>query len=200
MPRLTFLLFVASLLLSSLVIGQTREDAARDDLGYGNRSRPAQDNEGGDIWYGAGATLGFSANQFSSLFRIGVAPMVGYKFNNFLSAGPRASVVYSRFSSDVFKDNSINWAVGLFARAKVFRSFFVHAEYSLLNEREVNPINGFWLDGRVVRAIPFLGGGINQGGGPGSAGFEFMVLFRLIQPDRINDAPYEIRSGFTYNF
>ena len=42
--------------------------------------------------------------------------------------------------------------------------------------------------------------GINQGGGPGSAGFEFMVLFRLTQPDRINDAPYEIRSGFTYNF
>ncbi|PPK88014.1 hypothetical protein CLV84_0977 [Neolewinella xylanilytica] len=207
MPRLASFLLLIGLLLSTLVSAQTREDAARDDLGYGSRGRTAQDTEAGQLWYGAGATIGFSANQFSNLFRIGVAPMVGYKFNNFLSAGPRVSVIYNRYHSDAFgsvdefTDNSFSWAAGLFARGKVFRSFFVHAEYSLLSEKDFYTApNGQLAENRTLRAIPYLGGGFNQGGGPGATGFEFLLLFRLTQPDRLNDAPYEIRSGFTYNF
>ena len=206
MPRFATLLLLFTLLLPALVSAQTREDTARDDLGYGSQRSTDRDSEGGDIWYGAGATLGFSANQFSSLFRIGVAPMVGYKFNNFLSFGPRVSLVYNRYHSeafgsvDEFTDNSLSWSAGLFARAKIYGSFFAHAEYSLLSEKDIFTLNGQLFEDRTLRAIPFLGAGINQGGGPGSTGFEFLVLFRLTQPERLNDAPYEIRSGLTYNF
>lgn len=206
MPRLPLLLLFLSLLCCTQLTAQTREDAARDDLGYGNSRRATQDSEAGQLWYGAGATIGFSANQYSSLFRIGLAPMVGYKFNNFLSFGPRISVVYNRYHSDAFgavdefTDGSFSWAAGLFTRAKIYRSFFVHAEYSLQSEKDIYNFNGSLVEDRITRAIPFLGAGINQGGGMGSTGFEFLVLFRLTQRDRLNDAPYEIRSGLTYNF
>ncbi|MGB3798165.1 MAG: hypothetical protein WA952_00040 [Lewinella sp.] len=202
MPRLYMFFLLIGLLLSSLSSAQTREDAARDDLGYGSARRaPAQDNEAGDLWYGAGATIGFSANQFSSLFRIGLSPMVGYKFNSIFSAGPRASLIYTRYNNDAIgTDNSITWSAGLFGRAKVYRSFFLHAEYSLLSEKDFGFFGSNQFGNRVTRAIPFLGGGINQGGGPGSAGFEFMILFRLTPREYANDTPYEIRSGFTYNF
>ncbi|WP_116106120.1 hypothetical protein [Lewinella sp. IMCC34191] len=202
MSRPYILLLFVSLLVSSLLSAQTREDAARDDLGYGSaRSRQVEDNQAGDLWYGAGATIGFSANQFSSLFRIGVSPMVGYKFNNIFSAGPRASLIYTRYNNDAIgTDNSITWSAGLFARAKVYRSFFLHAEYSLLSEKDYGFFGASQFGNRVTRAIPYLGGGINQGGGLGSAGFEFMILFRLTPREYANDTPYEIRSGFTYNF
>ena len=206
MPRYIRLLPLFLLLFSLALGAQTREDAARDDLAYGNRRGPAQDSEAGQLWYGAGATIGFSANQFTSLFRIGIAPMVGYKFNNFLSFGPRVSILYNRFHSEAFSggdeitDNSISWAVGLFGRAKIYRSFFAHAEYSLQSEKDLYYLGGTLIDDRVLRAIPYLGAGINQGGGMGSTGFEFLILFRLTPRDRPNDVPYEIRSGLTYNF
>jgi len=53
---------------------------------------------------------------------------------------------------------------------------------------------------RTTRAIPFLGGGLSQGGGPGAAGFEILILFRLSAADQIGDAPFEIRSGINFNF
>ncbi len=207
MRPLLLLLFV-SLLLPGLAGAQTREDQARDDLNYGDSRRQVL-SEGGDIWYGAGATIGFSANNFSSSFRIGLAPMVGYKLNNFVSVGPRVSIIYNHFRYDPgysipeFKEGYWTWAAGMFARAKVYRGFFVHAEYSLQSEVDFVPDNNSASGistNRYTQAIPFLGAGLSQGGGPGSTGFEILLLFRLSQRERLNDAPYEIRSGINYNF
>ena len=206
--RFLYSLLLAILLFPTLAEAQNTEDAARDDLRYGNNNRRTI-SEGGDIWYGAGATIGFSANTFSSSFRIGLAPMVGYKLNNFLSVGPRVSVVYNHFRYDVgrnlpeIRESYFTWSAGLFARAKVYRGFFAHAEYSLQSEVDFVPDNsstsGIRRD-RYTRAIPFLGAGLSQGGGPGATGFEILILFRLSQRERLNDAPYEIRSGINYNF
>ncbi|NJB86631.1 hypothetical protein GGR26_002408 [Lewinella marina] len=206
--RASFLLLLSLFLLSDFAHAQTREDQARDDLSYGGNARRVQENQGGDIWYGAGATIGFQANSYSSSFRIGVAPMAGYKVNNFLSVGPRVSLIYNAFRYDGgfngsdFRDKSLTWAAGLFTRAKIYRGFFAHAEYSLLSEKEFyqDPGTGNIADRRITRAIPFLGAGLSQGGGVGSTGFEILILFRVSQRERLNDAPYEIRSGINYNF
>ena len=202
MTRLLLLLLCACLFTA--LHAQTREDAARDELRYGSDARQAQTNESGAIWYGAGAQLGFQGGNNQSSFRIGIAPIVGYKFNNFLSAGPRVSVVYNSYRNDFFnfKDRSVSVTGGLFTRAKIYRGFFAHAEYSVVSEKEIfrDPQTGDLVSDRVIRAIPFLGAGLSQGGGIGASGFEFLILFRVTQRDRINDAPYEIRTGFNYNF
>ena len=201
-----FLLFLFCLLLVTTTFAQRREADAREDLRYGSRQRSKPTTEAGGIWYGASAQLGFAATRNESFFRVGLAPMVGYKFNNFLSAGPRVSLVYNSYSNDFngrdFKDNSFSYSGGLFVRAKVFRGFFLHGEYSLISEKEIfRDLNsGSLFSNRITRAIPFLGAGLSQGGGIGTGGFEFLVLFRLTQRERLNDAPYELRTGFNYNF
>ena len=204
----TLVLLCSLLCLGPCATAQiTSEDRARDDLRYGQRNdRSNRDDFSGQLWYGAGAQLGFQGGNNQSFFQIGVSPIVGYKLTNFLSVGPRGSLVYNNFAYDVRvasgaierqKENWIGWSAGLFTRAKIFQPFFAHVEYSLVSDQE------FFASGesrRETRAIPFLGGGISQGGGPGQGGFEFMVLFRLTPRDRLNDQPFEIRSGFNYNF
>jgi hypothetical protein len=200
-----FLLLFSCILLVTTVFAQRREADAREDLRYGSRQRSEPATEAGGIWYGASAQLGFAAGNNQSSFRIGLAPMVGYKFNNFLSAGPRVSLVYNSYRNNNFnpdfKDNSFSYSGGLFVRAKVFRGFFVHGEYSLISEKEIffSSSTGFFSN-RITRAIPFLGAGLSQGGGIGAGGFELLLLFRLTQRERLNDAPYEFRTGFNYNF
>ncbi|MEM1358002.1 MAG: hypothetical protein AAGF89_07380, partial [Bacteroidota bacterium] len=192
----------------SLVAQTSREREAREDLDYTSSSEErARDRGPGDfgsqLWWGTGAQLGFSATNNTSFFQIGLSPIVGYKINNILSVGPRGSLAYNSYKVEFFgggeqKENFITWSAGAFARAKVFAPFFVHAEYSLVNEREQNFNTGELQP--LTRAIPFLGGGISQGGGIGQAGFEILVLFRLSGADRINDSPFEFRSGFNFNF
>ncbi|MBK8844307.1 MAG: hypothetical protein IPO33_16470 [Saprospiraceae bacterium] len=41
------------------------------------------------LWYGGGVNLGFGADEFTSVFSLGLSPMVGYKFTPDFSMGPR---------------------------------------------------------------------------------------------------------------
>lgn len=201
--------FLLLLTFSLALSAQTsREQEAQDDLDYSNttndRNRGQAPGEfGSQLWWGTGAQLGFSASNNTSFFQIGLSPIVGYKINDILSVGPRGSIAYNAYKVEFFgggeqKEKYVTWSAGAFARAKVIFPFFVHAEYSLVNEREVNQLTGELQP--LTRAIPFLGGGISQGGGIGAAGYEILVLFRLSGNDRINDSPFEFRTGFNFNF
>jgi len=201
------LLLLCTFSLAVNAQGRTTEDEAKNDLDYYNSKNDRVRNDRGDtfgsnLWYGAGAQLGFQGGNNQSFFQIGLSPIIGYKLNNVISIGPRGSISYNSFkfataSGDV-TENFFTWSAGPFVRARVFGQFFAHAEYSLVNERQRNFQTGE-LDG-VTRAIPFLGGGISQGGGPGAAGFEILILFRLSGADRIGDSPFEFRSGLNFNF
>ncbi len=208
MPKfilLSLALFVMASL--SLVAQGTTEEEARDDLDYYNtendRVRVQRgDTFGSNLWFGTGAQLGFTGGNGTSFFQIGLSPIVGYKVNNFLSVGPRGSFSFNRYKEDfgngVFKRSFVTWSAGAFARAKVIFPFFVHTEYSLLNEVQNFDTNGDPV--RRTRAIPFLGGGISQGGGDGGVGYEILLLFRLSQADQIGDQPFEFRTGLNFNF
>jgi len=205
---LALLLFTVSFSLDAQ--NTEREKEATEDLDYYNTDNDRVRDERGDdfgsnIWWGTGAQLGFSSNGASSFFQIGLSPIVGYKVNNFLSVGPRGSFAYNSFKEDrgqgnpEFKSKYWTWSAGAFARGKVIFPFFVHAEYSL--ESEVLGFAGNGDPVRVTRAIPYLGGGISQGGGPGGgAGYEIMILFRLSSADRLGDSPYQFRTGINFNF
>lgn len=202
-----FLLLFCMLSFAANAQGRTTEDQAKDDLDYYNSDNDRAVNQRGDsfgsnLWFGAGAQLAFQGGNNQSFFQIGLSPIVGYKINNIISVGPRGSFSYNSFkfatnTGDV-TENFVTWSLGPFARAKVFGQFFVHGEYSLVNERQQNFQTGE-LEG-ITRAIPFLGGGLSQGGGIGAAGFEILILFRLNGGDRIGDSPFEIRSGVNFNF
>ena len=207
--------YLFALLLSFAFVpaatAQTTDEDARDDLDYYStrnqeRTRAARAPKFTDnLWYGTGAQLGFSSNGFSSFFNIGLSPIVGYKINNFLSVGPRASFSYNRYTQELgggneLKEGFFTYSVGPFVRARVYRGFFVHGEYSIVNEViDFDSANDF-APIRRTRAIPFAGGGLSQGGGPGQTGFEILILFRLTQPDMINESPFEFRTGVNYNF
>jgi len=202
-----FLLLLCACSLTAF--GQrTTEKEAEEDLDYYNtdddRSRfdDRGDTFSSNLWFGAGAQLGFSGGNNQSFFQIGLSPIVGYKLNNFLSVGPRGSFAFNsfRFRTNLGdqRENFFTWSAGAFTRARIFGQFFAHAEYSLINERQRSLRTGELES--VTRAIPFLGGGISQGGGVGAPGFEVMILFRLSGTDRIGDSPFEFRSGLNYNF
>lgn len=205
---LRFLLFLLFIGFATAATAQTSEDDARDDLRYGNRGREQTFDRGGDLWYGGGLILDYQSRFGESLFRVGVTPMVGYKLNNFLSVGPRASLVYNAYGAEfqgLGRVKSRNWsyAIGAFSRAKLFRGVFAQAEYSLLSDVVITGIDqttNQFRELRSTRAVPFLGAGFSNGGGPGGVGFEIAVMFRLTQPDRLNDTAYEIRTGLNYNF
>lgn len=201
------LLLFCTLSLTVAAQGGNTEEQAKDDLDYYDNTNDRQRDQRGDtfgsnLWYGAGAQLQFAGGNNQSFFLIGLSPIVGYKINNIISVGPRGSLAYNsfRFATNLGdeRENFLTWSAGAFVRAKVFGQFFAHAEYSLVNERQRNFQTGE-LDG-ITRAIPFLGGGISQGGGIGAAGFEILILFRLSGADRIGDSPFEFRSGLNFNF
>jgi hypothetical protein len=196
MLRSLLLPLILLALSTALLTAQRTEDQARDDLRYGSDNRRDRISEGGDIWYGAGAQVGFQSFRGQNYLRLGVSPIVGYKLNNFLSVGPRASLLYNRFSQNGFSESFITWSAGAFARAKIYRGFFAHAEYSAISD--VDYLTG--QQRRTIAAAPFLGAGLNQGGGPGQFGFEISILFRLTPPEFLNDRPYLFRTGVNFNF
>ena len=200
MQKYLYLLLLLSIGLSASA--QTTEEEANDDLAYSSTRRDNDIRIDRPWWFGTGAQLQFSSFNNTNFFLIGLSPMAGYHINNFLSVGPRGAVAYNRFRDDQGgRDQTlsfITWSAGAFARAKIFRGIFAHAEYSLVNEALSTDLAG--NINRTTRAIPFLGAGLNQGGGPGSAGFEILLLFRLSQPETISDSPYEFRTGINWNF
>ncbi len=209
MSLLRHLTLLLLLVVSVTAYGQTegREEEARDDLDYykGSTDRNARnsgDGFGSQLWYGAGAQLGFQGGNGQSFFQIGVSPIVGYKITEFISVGPRGSIVYNSFAYDLnngdrVKERWAGWSAGIFARAKVFQPFFAHIEYNLVSDVNI------FSDGtrsRQIDAAPFFGGGISQGGGPGLPGYEILLLFRLTERDRLNQQPFELRTGLNFNF
>jgi hypothetical protein len=206
MFKQSFLPLILLCAFSSFLVAQgNTEEGARDDFDYYSSTND-QDQRGesfaDNLWFGTGAQLAFQGGNNTSFFQIGLSPIVGYKINNFLSVGPRGSFAYNRYKEDFgngeFKANFVTWSAGAFARTKIVFPFFAHVEYSLLNE--VQNFDGNGDPVRSTRAIPFLGGGISQGGQDGGAGYEILILFRLSQADRIGDAPFEIRTGLNFNF
>ena len=155
------------------------------------------------LWYGGGFNLGFTGNNFRSLFQIGISPMVGYKIFDELSVGPRVSLQYNHFrlnlgGGNIEKANATSWGLGAFARYKVFQNFFAHAEYEYENAV------GFFLGNNEIITVReklnnyYLGAGYNSGNG--IFGYEIYLLYNFNEREDTTNIPIDFRIGFTYNF
>lgn len=163
------------------------------------------------LWYGGNLGLGFSSSNLGgglqgNIFFLGVSPMVGYKLNDWLSVGPRAELQwytgrYREFGSGpIYRYNVLNLGGGLFTRAKVYRQFFVHAEYGAIQysfaesiDYQNNRINigKEWVEQMLI------GAGLSFGGPFAS---ELYILYDVLAPDDSIELPIVFRYGFTYNF
>lgn len=159
------------------------------------------------LWYGGGINLGFNSDFYNgfqtNLFTFGLSPMAGYKFNSFLSAGPRVSFDWTvaKFNDgfQVFRYNSVDYGVGVFTRAKFLRNFFAHVEYSQLNETYTtgNVINNKLETFRDWRDIFLIGVGYHSNS---IVGYEIYVSYNFLEEDDSFRVPIVYRAGITYRF
>jgi len=181
------------------------------------------------LWYGAGGSLNFFDVPGQSQFTIGLFPMVGYKFNNWLSAGPRVEAAYTNIRIAAFDSNTGNFRTvrtnqfdfggGAFARAKSPFGIYLHTEYLIRNDQCLTDFNGdcqvenptSWAGARLddddrnletkrlIRDSYYIGLGYNSSGFS-KIGYEFQINYDLLLPDDVITSPFEIRAGLTYNF
>ena len=200
--KFNYLLKIGTFLLVFLIGFSFTADAQRSKT---NKKEDVEDyfDEGGfgphRLWYGGGVGLNFGGGGNSSQFNFSISPMVGYKVTPEFSVGPRAELDYvhirfatSNTTSD--KYNILNYAIGGFARYKVFNAIFLHTEYQI--ESRASPIG----NGETVRGSRdnfFVGGGYGSGGG--LIGYEISILYNVLEDGTV-DIPLDYRIAFTYNF
>ena len=159
------------------------------------------------LWYGGGFGLGFGGDQFSSIFQMGISPMVGYKVTNKLSFGPRVDIQYTTGRIDggteIFRLNAVNYGAGVFGRYKFLETFFLHTEFGFLdyvqNIAAPDPGDRNVKVFRAQESQAFVGLGYNSSAG-GVWGTEFSLLYNLLAPDDQLALPIDFRFGITYKF
>jgi hypothetical protein len=154
-----------------------------------------------NLWFGGGINLGFSSDAYNSSFQFGIAPMAGYKLNNFLSVGPRISLDFTvakiSYGPQVFNYNSTDFGIGIFMRFKFLETFFAHLEYSQLNETYGYISNNQLEKERQWRDIALLGLGYNSNS---TWAYEIYISYNFLEESSSFRLPVIYRAGFTYNF
>ena len=168
------------------------------------------------LWFGVDGIVRFGAGQGTSQFLWGLSPMVGYKFTDNFSAGPRIS-----FQNGItnFGDvgivgagdvtlNTIDIGGGLWTRHKILGQYFIHAEVEVLSE-EFATQDGFGnvsLDAsnnivteRDSNVRYYLGGGYTSQFSD-AFGFTAYVLWDFSEDFGGGNIPIVTRFGLTYNF
>jgi hypothetical protein len=159
------------------------------------------------LWYGGSFALGFNGQNGESVFQFGLAPMVGYKFTPWLSAGPRIAPTYLSYKAATSFGNLraswVDFEAGLFVRAKVFGSIYLQGEGDRRSfggpDGTILPNNRLRIQ-RSSRTDYLIGGGYSQGAG--GWGSDISVLYNVSVANDVNtfESPLVFRFGLTYNF
>ncbi len=169
-------------------------------------------------WFGSDLSFNFiPISGFGNIIAYGISPMAGVKINDWFSAGPRIqfSVLNGKIRNDIplpdesfsRKFNAVTIGAGLFARARIGRSYFAHVEFDRVSYSQ--PTNGqlvFNDEGkidleRVGQSHFYIGGGFH--GQLGNVwGYQLTALFdTLVDRDTwANALPITTRLGINYNF
>jgi len=166
------------------------------------------------LWYGAGGTAGFSGFNGSSIYSIGLTPQVGYKFNEWLSAGPRLGATYTGIKAPTSRSNNPERAhlwdfnASAFARARIF-DFYVQSEFGILSQNFLPrffqtgriPLDNTTLDidyGRENQQVLLLGAGYNAS--VGGLGTDFGVFYNIFDDVNSIGSPISLRIMLTFGY
>lgn len=178
-------------------------DAEKQEIALEGKKAPPEwfdkVHYGGNIWGG-----------FFGAFYVDVAPMAGYEVTN---AGTIAGVGATFVYQGQWQGNNNSLAVGprLFVRQPLFRSFFAHLEYELVNANEdqfysfFDPQDPTFVPQRKWEGSPLIGLGFYQGRNQQQGGSFISVMYNLGSPNRGfispqgiggNNSPIVLRLGF----
>lgn len=153
------------------------------------------------IYYSGGLDL-----QFGNATIIGLYPMVGYKFNEILSAGIGLTYQYAKYNGGTFVINGIPYTYAttegqhsyggkLFGRALTPIDVFLHVEWETTNYRIPSLNERIWFDAVLA------GAGYRYSVGS-KASMNFMLLYNLNRSSNEALYPSEFvpRIEFAINF
>ena len=126
---------------------------------------------------------GYASLTVGSYTRIGVYPLIGYKFTPKLSGGVKIGYEYVSDNRYGSRYTTNNYGGSVFARYRVLPKLYAHVEYEMINYELYN------IDGTSNREwVPFLyvGGGYSQPIGR-HVWLTAQVLFDILQDER---SPY----------
>jgi hypothetical protein len=156
------------------------------------------------LWYGFGAGLGTGSYQGQTYFGAGVSPMVGYKFNKVVSAGPRLSTFFSSLKYPGYKNIGLfENEVGGFLRLHLIRGIFLQGELSNSWSQQVTgTVGNEFTKSTFSRFNQYVGGGYNFGQGLGLGGMELGLYCNLAVYRDVNttENPFDYRFTFTFRF
>ncbi len=129
------------------------------------------------VYFGGSVTL-----SFGDVTRIGVYPMIAYKFTPKLSVGTELGYEYLKY--DDIDQSANNYGGSVFGRYRIIPQLFAHAEYQMVNyEIFTSPTTS------EREWIPYLlfGGGLSSRIGPNTWGY-IEVLFDVLNDEH---SPYD---------
>lgn len=159
------------------------------------------------LWYGL--HLG-NIGGVNSTFNINLTPMVGYKITDDVAAGVALKFNYfyggqlflqSRGINGVRKWEAIDLGPTIFARGKLFQTFFVHSEYEFGTFQEAVGVDGDKIvSERSNENFLYVGAGYN--GARGGLGYEIGLYYNVLDSAEAvaRSTPWDLRLGFTYKF
>ncbi|MEO0044727.1 MAG: hypothetical protein RL329_4176 [Bacteroidota bacterium] len=151
---------------------------------------------------------------FGSEFNLRLDPSVGYKLTKWASAGVTGGVAYAyaRFTSSANEPvlmKAVDYNIGVYARAKLTNSFYLHTDYKSATYERASTNNGRAIidpnnTSRILtvkQTTPELNFGVAYRSGSAGWGYEMMLLYDfLYKPTYLKDSPLDLKIGFTYNF
>ena len=212
------------LLLAGLAIEAEAQRGGRSD---GSRRRPNARAAGGELsglkfadrlWFGAGGNFGFQGGNNQSFTQLGLTPQVGYKFTEWLSAGPR-------FGADLFiikgfagsssggpvetrRFTLVNYTAGAFVRGR-FRQFYAQTEVNVISRELPFSSGGVFVVGDDTNDIlteresePQLQIGIGYAPpNPGGISTDFGIYYNLFDDvESFNRSPIELRINLLFRY
>ncbi len=162
---------------------------------------------GSRLWYGLHVGNIGGAN---GTFNINLTPVVGYKFTDDVSAGVMLKFNYtylgrtwleSRGINGVRKWEPLDLGPAIFARGKLFETFFVHTEFEFGSFQEFSGIDGDKIQSESYNE-QFLYVGAGYNGARGGLGYEIGLYYNVLDSAEsvARTTPWDLRLGFTYKF
>lgn len=189
--------FAIMLLVLALAVTQGMAQSSKKKSSSKKKKKKEEYSLKHHLWYGGSVVLGFSGQQGFSVLQLGIAPMVGYKFTPWLSAGPRiAPTLLAVKEPSVGRYNILDLEYSLFTRAKVINGIYGQAEYG----GRLYKIGKFGQ--REHRFQTLVGGGFSQSA-DGGWGTDISILYNITVARDLNniyESPLVFRFGFSYNF
>jgi len=150
-----------------------------------------------NLYYGCNLQLGYYAASYGNVLYYDLSPHVGYKFNEFFSAG--IQVIYSNqtFSIGASRYNYNIFGAGVFGRALILDRFFFQAEIDVLSI----PANyrGNTIVSRVTSDEKMFGLGYKSPLGDKLSYF-FVLLYDFQPGPNSPYPPLVYRAGLSWNF